>query len=123
MIDVALNVFRQSKPTQTRLLSDDLVIKNEYEETKLALCLVDRDDTRLPIVDLGRLPSVLVPLLSNALTKPHVGRIKHSPSMDSYVCKHTPWQNRQVRLYVLFVRGLPKSHLLVVPSRKADGIE
>lgn len=80
------------------------MFKNEYEETRLALCLVDHDDTRLPIVDLGR--PVLVSLLSTALTTPHVGRTKHSPSKDSYVCKPTPWQNRQVRLYVLFNRGL-----------------
>ncbi|KAG2346798.1 hypothetical protein BDR05DRAFT_997194 [Suillus weaverae] len=45
-----------AEPTQTRYISDDLVIKNEYEETRLALCLVDHDDSRLPIVDLGILP-------------------------------------------------------------------
>jgi hypothetical protein len=53
--NASLTVER-TEPTQTRLISDDLVIKNEYEDTRLALCLVDHDDTRLPIVDLGTLP-------------------------------------------------------------------
>jgi hypothetical protein len=90
----------QAEPTQTQLISDDLVIKNEYEDTRLALCLVDHDDTRLPIVDLGTLPSVPVLFLSTALMTPHAERIKHSRLMDRYVCKLTPWQNRRVRLYV-----------------------
>ncbi|KAG1817086.1 uncharacterized protein BJ212DRAFT_150373 [Suillus subaureus] len=85
----------RAEPTQARFISDDWVIKNEYEETRLALCLVDHDDTRLPIVDLGRLPSVPVLLFSTALTTPHVERIKDSHLMDSYVCKLTPWQNRR----------------------------
>lgn len=58
MIDIASNMLQQAEPTQTRPISDDLVIKNdlEYEETKLALCLVDHEDTRLPIVNWSRLP-------------------------------------------------------------------
>ncbi|KAG2353360.1 hypothetical protein BDR07DRAFT_1433596 [Suillus spraguei] len=37
-------------------INDDFVIKNEYEDTKLALCLFDDDDVCLPIVNLGELP-------------------------------------------------------------------
>jgi hypothetical protein len=94
------NVFQKSEPTRTQLIPDDLVIKNEYEDTRLALCLVDHDDTRLPIVDLGRLPSVPVPLLSTALTTPHVGRIKHSPSMDS--CVQAYAMAEQTGAFILF---------------------
>lgn len=54
--NASLAVEWQAEPTQTRHISDDLVIKNEYEETRLALCLVDHDDSCLPIVDLGILP-------------------------------------------------------------------
>ncbi|KAG1860267.1 hypothetical protein DFJ58DRAFT_778901 [Suillus subalutaceus] len=36
--------------------NDNFIIKNEYEDTRLALCLTDEDGERLPIVDLGELP-------------------------------------------------------------------
>ncbi|KAG2127927.1 uncharacterized protein EDB93DRAFT_1185540 [Suillus bovinus] len=44
---------QQNAQTQTPPANDDFVIKNEYENTRLALCLIDQGGARLPIVDLG----------------------------------------------------------------------
>ncbi|KAG2346800.1 hypothetical protein BDR05DRAFT_958956, partial [Suillus weaverae] len=44
--------------------NDDFIIRNECDDTRLALCLIDQDDECLPILDLGELPSVPVQLFS-----------------------------------------------------------
>lgn len=36
--------------------NDDFIIRNECDDTRLALCLIDQDDECLPILDLGELP-------------------------------------------------------------------
>ncbi|KAG1793100.1 uncharacterized protein HD556DRAFT_1479703 [Suillus plorans] len=76
---------------------------SEYEKTKLALCLVDHDDTRrLYSSSIGADSPML--LLS---TTPHVERIK---SMDSYMYKPTPAVAEQMGVFLWWISLL--SHLL-----------
>lgn len=66
-VTVASDVLHQTTRTQTTpaFANDNFIIKNEYEDTRLALCLTEEDGQRLLIVDLGTLPSVPVRLLTD----------------------------------------------------------
>ncbi|KAG1865700.1 hypothetical protein C8R48DRAFT_705685 [Suillus tomentosus] len=57
-VTVASDVLQQTARTQTTpaFANDNFIIKNEYEDTRLALCLTEEDGQRLLIVDLGTLP-------------------------------------------------------------------
>ncbi|KAG2102496.1 uncharacterized protein F5147DRAFT_707155 [Suillus discolor] len=57
-VTVASDVLQQTARTQTTpaFAKDNFIIKNEYEDTRLALCLTEEDGQRLLIVDLGTLP-------------------------------------------------------------------
>ncbi|KAG2138739.1 hypothetical protein BD769DRAFT_1432733 [Suillus cothurnatus] len=55
--------------TQTTPASayDNFIIKNEFADIRLALCLTDEDGARLPIVDLGELPKDQIFTISGQL--------------------------------------------------------
>ncbi|KAG1743144.1 hypothetical protein EDB19DRAFT_1700403, partial [Suillus lakei] len=59
----------QTEPTHPTLASvnNNFIIKNEYEDTRLALCLLEDDGERLPIVDLDVLPQNQIFTISGQL--------------------------------------------------------
>lgn len=68
-VTVASDVLQQTTRTQTTPAfdNDNFIIKNEYEDTRLALCLIEEDGERLPIVDLGTLPKNQIFTISGPL--------------------------------------------------------